>query len=441
MMLFVCMQQSSSDDDDDETLPSDPFYGDPTAQFKHITGIMYNFRPVDILPFTAGSLVGVLQTLAHMMSRSRLGEQALHAGRYILINADVAVANRFFHLIHTSTPWEEDEELQQLLREPHAEAKLAARIARLCERLLDAKQLLEPPRTSRHLVEVMNDTLRADAAHAAEEFKPVTEAALCLLFNDKYYWDGPLLKSVERYLMLTRGEFGDGEDGWDDPHGDVAAAEDEAAAAQSLAPDITLKQLRDLLTNHTALICDTFHIPAHLSKVIYQRYREPLFKFVYQKCFKKGRAMKKRKLGQLRFTYCMLRLAYTREVRHALWDWYSSALCHEPHRSDPRAEALLMLLEFHLPLVALFERALLHGPATMLLMLLPAMFAVRAAYAWSLLVDALLRASGLIMYPAGACHFRTHAGLPSPRRTHLHQERRGAVLHVEAAAMAEPGPV
>ena len=77
----------------------------------------------------------------------------------------------------------------------------------------------------------------------------------------------------------------------------------------------------------------------------------------------------------IKFLFLLLRLATTKSVRAALCDWYDEEL--EVGPSDPRAELLLTLLLVYLPLVALWERAALHGPVALLEQISPLIVLVR----------------------------------------------------------------
>ena len=346
----------------------------------HLTGIMQNFRTVQLFDYTSGSVAGVLQTLAAMLSEEWLGPLATHGGRYILLNADIAVYNRVMKIVHTSTPWEEDEALLQLLRTPDTQGKLMARIERLQTNLEVLKMQLGKDAgvvgTNKRVVAFINEQLR-EAAGTGEKAPRVTETTISRLLNNKYNWNGPALKHLE-HLFAIIGDAGvvAGEEEYmpDEEEG----AEHAGPVAKEVEEEGFLPRFRQLVTTHLLPTSDTFHVGATYAKVVYSNYRGFVFKALFAKLFKRGKALRTRKLVQLRFIFLVLRLAAEGDVAMALQDWYEETLAGPSHAADPRCEALVTLLNVHLPLLALWERALLHGPVSTLQEPLPLICLVRA---------------------------------------------------------------
>ena len=394
----------------------DLFNAEPGA-VKHLTGTMRNFRTVELFNYTSGSVLGVLQSHAKMLGDEWLGPLATHGGRYILLVVDIAIFNRLMHLIHTDTRWEEDEELLQLLRQTDTRDKLAARVERLQSDLDVLKTRLGQEAgeagTNKRMVQAINDALAADA-EVGEKVARVTEATISRLLNDKYTWDGPVLQVLERALLLLGGaEFAGDEEDYEP---DAAAGAKEAArgATRPAGSPVEgleyLRKLRFTITKYLRVFPDTFHVAATYAKVVYAQYRGFFFAMLYPRLFPRGKALPKRKLVQLRFIYLVLRLATTEDVVDALMSWYNDALV-ESGKSDPRAEALFTLLLFHLPLVAQWERALLHGPVEVLQELLPLFCLVRCSVARPAL--ATLTRTPLRLFPR-TCRRSTSS---TPRRT------------------------
>ena len=364
--IASCPQDDASDEEDDDpnALPSDPFWDNKAEEIKHLNGILKNFRPVDLLDNSAGTAVGILKTLLRMLSDEWLGGQASHADLLILLNADIAVVNRVLHFIFTEQKWQDDPELQALVDDADTETMRALRHERIRTCLENAKASLAPPRTSARLADAINEALAETTdAEESQAADIVTESSLSRFLNAKYYYNGPLVQKLERFCRLC--------DDWEEPEGG------EGDAGEARPPPANLQRLREMLTRNVVVISDTFHPGAHHSQAVYQHYRLPVYKRIYKAIFKKGGALRTRKLVQLRWVNLLLRLGYTDAVREALEEWYSNAL-EETGVSDPRAEMLVALFELHLPLAALWERALLHGTGADLLHMLPDLFLVRS---------------------------------------------------------------
>jgi hypothetical protein len=212
--------------------------------------------------------------------------------------------------------------------------------------------------------------------------------------------------------------------------------ESESHGGGAPAEEVNLPNLRKLLTENMLCTSDTFHVGATYAKVVYEQYREFLFTLLYKCLFKRGRALPKRKLVQLRYLYKVLRLATTDAVIEELLDWTSGAL-EETGVADPRAEALYALLMYHLPLLALWERALLHGPVDKLQELLPLICLVRACVLQGACPDRCLQMDA---YPVRLASFLC-AGVPTAWLRGLRQERAGDGVHLGAHQGAEPRAV
>lgn len=401
----------------------DLFHAQPES-IRHLNGIVRNFRTVELFDNSAGSVLGVLKTTAAILSDEWLGPLAKHGNRYLLFNVDIAVYNRLLKLIHTDTPWEEDEELLVLLREPDTSAKLAERLERVRANLHALKLRLSrtgDAGTNKRLVAYINESMEE-----GEDARLVTEATISRILNNKYNWNGPALAQLEYYFKVNT-----------EP--DLMAEEDEQEEAQdgiSAPAFVTLRDLSDfrrLLTNNMLNSSDTFHVGAIYAKTVYDNYRCFLMKRVYKALFRRGAALRKRKLVQTRFINLVLRLASDDEVKNTLKDWFNDSL-NEVGISDPRAEALFALLFFHLPLVAIWERLVLHGSVNEMMVLLPLIALVRAH---SSFVGVLSDAVALVSSPA----LPRGAGFPTARLRVVRQERVGHVLHVGSHRAAEPRAV
>ena len=366
----------AEEEEDTEALPRDPFWDAKRDVIKHVTGIMKGFRPVELFDNSANSPLGILRTLKEMLSDEWLGPQVTHANMYILLNGDIAIFNRIMHLIHTTERWELDEELQALVDDPDGDAKLAARLQRMRERLHELKDILDPPRTAARLAEDINAVL-ADDTVEGEEPPTVSLSSLSRIMSGRYFYEGPLLRRLERYCTLCAME--DAEP--DDDAGDASHAAGAGAWPGGEAPAATdLVRLRQHMTNNLLSLGDTMHPVAHYIKVVYKQYRNVLYKPACKAAFKRGRALGNPKLVQIRYVNAVLRLVYTPELCHKVQEWHDSVLV-KTGKADPRAELLLTFFELHLPLAALWELALLHGDVHDLRKMLPHLFLARG-WAW-----------------------------------------------------------
>ena len=136
-----------------------------------------------------------------------------------------------------------------------------------------------------------------------------------------------------------------------------------------------LKNLRIVMENLVIVSPDLVHTGMHHSKLVYARYRECFMVGLFKKLFTRGQALAGRKLALIRYLFAVLRLAYAGKVRDKLRAAYAAAL--EKGASDPRLEALVALLDFHIQLAAMWERLTLHGPHDLLRSMMPHMFLVR----------------------------------------------------------------
>jgi len=165
-------------------------------------------------------------------------------------------------------------------------------------------------------------------------------------------------------LAALRGEQFGAEDGDDDMD-----QEDEGE-------DLSLEELRELLTEWTIVIDDTFHMGAHLSKMIWARFRSFVMKVLWRHVYgPRVTAYPNRRLATMRTSFYLLRRATTAELLRALKEWEREGA--EKGFVDPRCAALSALLTHYLPLVALWERVSKHGPLDDMVNLMPEMMMVR----------------------------------------------------------------
>ena len=411
-------------------------HGDEEKVMRHLNTILHYFYAVDCLPNTAGSRLGILRTLYHMIKQL---EPQLNAKRYLVLVSDLGVSEKIKHMVFSSTPWETLLPPSEML-DCSESGKLDERLSRVRAGLVDCMESLGELsiKTQKVLLADMNAVLRD--AHEAEKEKreaqmeegelleeaavpTVDKGTLSKFLQGKHrHGGGAFLRRAELYLRLKRAAAHDvgaqprraraagaaGAMDTDDDDDDGAADDDDDAPPEDEledeeAPD--LKVLRSILTERLFALNDTFHINMHLNKFIYEKFRRVLFKFLFSKIFPKGKALRGRKLVTIKFLFLLLRLATTQAVRGALCVWYDEEL--ETGVSDPRAELLLVLLLVYLPVVALWERAALHGPVTLLEELSPLIVLVRVCVCVTLWL-ALLRVRAPAPRPADALRRLAH---------------------------------
>ena len=296
-------------------------HGDEEKVLRHVNSILHNFHAVDCLANTAGSRLGILRTLTHMLKQL---EPQLAAKRYLVFVADLGVSEKIKHMVFSSTPWETQLSPSELL-DCSDSGKLDARLSRVRARLLDCLQGFPPGmNTQKVLLADMNDVL-LEAHEEAEEERmaqleegEVMEAAevptvdkgtLSKFLQGKHRHGGDFLLRAELYLRRKRvaahdvgqqprraqaaaatramdteeGSTGGGSGGDDDDEDDEATPEEEGEPL----PD--LRVLRGILTERLFALNDTFHINMHLNKLIYERFRRVVFRFLFGKSFPRAK--------------------------------------------------------------------------------------------------------------------------------------------------------
>ncbi len=198
---------------------------------RHVNSVMERFYAVDALDNTAGSRIGILRTLAHIIKRLL---PALNANRHFFLVSDFAVAHKVKAMIFTVTRWEQEGEGNELRAsdvlghvnddDPFLERlERARRLLRECQ-----QQLPFGAQSQKHLVADMNKELAA--AHQEEllsaeqpeegELPPEQEQAaaptvdagtLSKFLRRKHNYKGQFLALAEKYLERKLGHALGGE--------------------------------------------------------------------------------------------------------------------------------------------------------------------------------------------------------------------------------------